>query len=171
MKSLKLSLLALAIFSTPLHADRELKCDPEQKREVRNSMIGFRSTLIFYTFKDQQAVMVVLIDNKDETFPVTAKVHLFDEGTTEEGLKKWINNQHSDGLFPDVPSPTFTAELPKEVARVTSHKEAGTSKNPGPRPGVYKNYEVQLFIDDHEVDGKFKLAAHKDMARVHVPSK
>ena len=30
-----------------------------EKREVRDSMMGPRNTLIFYTFKDQQAVLLV----------------------------------------------------------------------------------------------------------------
>ena len=163
--------IALFILSTSTYADRELKGEAAEKREVRHSMIGLRNTLIFYTFKDQQAVMVLLIDNKDETFPVTGKVHLFDESTTEEGLKKWINNQHSDGLFPDVPNPSSTTELPKDVLKVISHKKTGTSDNPGPRPGVFNHFEVELEIGDHEVEGKFKLSTFKEKSTVSVPAK
>ena len=51
-----------------------------------------------------------------------AKGYVPDEKTTEEGLKKWLNNQHSDGLFPEVPIPTSTGELPAGVCAVTGHK-------------------------------------------------
>jgi len=39
---------------------------------------------------------------------MTATVYIFDDSVTEDGLKKWLNNQHSDGLFVDVPEPTST---------------------------------------------------------------
>ena len=131
-------------------------------------MLGFRNTLIFYTFKDQQAILQLTIANQDETFPVTAKIHLFDKATTGEGLKKWINNQHSDGLFPDIPKPTFTGELPKGACKVTSHKQTGSSENPGPRKGTFKDFTVDLSIKAHRVDRQFNLSAFADTARVHV---
>lgn len=170
LKSL-IVVLAFAIISTPLYADRTLDQKKAEKLEVRHSMLGFRNTLVFYAFKDQQAILVLSIDNKDETFPVIGKIHLFDESTSEEGLKKWINNQHSDGLFPDVPKPTFTGELPKESCMVTSHKQTGMSNNPGPRKAAFEDFEVELSIKAHDSDKKFKLSAFTDTARVHVGKK
>ena len=132
-------------------------------------MMGFRNTLLFYTFKDQQAILTLSIGNTDETFPVQGKIHLFDNATTEEGLKKWINNQHSDGLFPDVPTPIFTGKLPEGSCKVTSHKQTGTSENPGPiSPATFKNYEVKLSVKEHAIDKKVKLSAFTDTAQVHV---
>ena len=163
--------LAFAIISTPLYADRILDGKKAQKLEVRHSMLGFRNTLLFYAFKDQQAILVLSIDNKDETFPVTGQIHLFDEATSEEGLKNWINNQHSDGLFPDVPKPIFTVELPKKSCRVASQKQTGMSMNPGPRKAAFRNFKVKLMIKAHGVDKKFKLSAFTDTARVHVGEK
>ena len=162
--------LVLAIISTPLYADRNLDGEKAEKLEIRHSMLGFRNTLLFYTFKNQQAILILSIDNKDETFPVKGKIHLFDDATTEEGLKKWINNQHSDGLFPDVPKPIFTEDLPKGSCRVTSHKQMGTSKNPTSE-AVFIEYEVQLSVKEHAIDKRFKLSAFTDTARVHVENK
>ncbi len=142
-----------------------------RKLEVRHSMLGFRNTLRFYTFKDQQAILVLSIGNKDETFPVTGKVHLFPDATTGEELKNWINNQHSDALFPDIPEPTFTGELPKGTCKVTSHKQTGLSKNPGPGKGAFKDFKVELSVKAYALDKKFKLPAFTDTARVHVESK
>jgi hypothetical protein len=153
----------------PAVADRVLDSAKAQKREVRHSMIGFRNTLLFYAFKDQQAVLTLSIGNKDETFPVKGRLYLFDDATTEEGLNKWINNQHSDGLYPDVPSPIVTEELPEETCKVTSHKQTGTSENPT-SPEIYKNYEVELSVKEHVVDKKAKLSAFTDTATVHVKS-
>jgi hypothetical protein len=170
-KSLIVALL-LTIISTPLYAGAERVLDQKkaEKLEVRHSMIGFRNTLLFYTFKDQQSILVLSIDNKDETFAVTGKIHLFDKATTEEDLKKWINNQHSDGLHPEIPKPTFTGELPKGSCKVTSHKKSGTSKNPT-SPVTFNNYEVKLSVKKHAVDKKLKLSAFTDTSQVHVKKK
>lgn len=157
------------VVKPPVVADRILDRKKAQRREVRHSMIGFRNTLLFYTFKDQQAVLTLSIGNTDETFPVKGKIHLFDAATTEEGLKKWVNNQHSDGLFPDVPTPVFTGELPGGSCRVTSHKQTGTSPNPT-SPDTFKNYEVTLSVKEHAIDTKVKLSAFTDTATVHVKS-
>ena len=173
MTNLKPAIVVLLLFtiSTPLYADRILDGKKAEKLEIRHSMLGFRNTLIFYTFKNQRAILRLSIDNKDESFPVTGKILLFDKATTEEGLKKWINNQHSDALFPDVPKPIFTGDLPKGTCKVTSHKQTATSKNPGPRKGNFKNFEVELSVKAHGIDEKFKLSAFTDTARVHVESK
>ena len=164
-------LLFLAALVAPLHAGPDLDGKKAEKLEVRHSMLGFRDTLLFYTFKGQRAILQLSISNKDESFAMTGKVHLFDGAATEEGLGKWINNQHSDGLFADIPEPIFSGDLPKGSCKVTSHKLLGTSKNPGPTGGSFKEHEVKFSISAHEVAGKFKLAAFTDTARVHIESK
>ena len=116
-------------------AVRQLDIKEAERKEVCYSMIGPRNTLIFYTFVDQQAILSLTIDNKDESFPVSGRVLLFDEETTEEGLKKWINNQHSDGLYPDIPDPIFTKVLPEGSCVVTAHKQLGITKDDGSSQG------------------------------------
>ena len=154
--------------------DRVLDRKKAKRLQVRHSMIGFRNTLLFYTFNDQQAILTLSIGNTDESFPVKGRIHLFDDATTEEGLKKWINNQHSDALFREVPTPIFTGELPEGSCRVTSHKQTGTSKNPTSldgNPEVYRNYEVKLSVKEYTIDKKARLSAFTDTATVHVKSK
>jgi len=158
------------VVTPPVAADRILDGKKAHKQEVRHSMIGFRNTLLFYTFKDQQAILTLSIGNTDETFPVKGKLHLFDPATTEEDLKKWINNQHSDALFPDVPTPVFTGKLPEGSCRVTSHKQTGMSKSPT-GPATFTNYEVKLSVKEHAIDKKVKLSTFTDTAKVHVKSK
>ena len=172
IRVLRLVLFLLAFAATPLtlHADRSLDGEKAEKLEIRHSQIGFRNTLLFYTFKDQQAILVLSIDNGDETFPIKGRIHLFEESTTGEDLKKWINNQHSDGLFPDVPEPVFTAELPKGSCTATSHKKTGTSENPT-SAAVFKDYEVKFSVKEHAVNGRFKLSAFTSTAWVHVEKK
>jgi len=158
------------VVKPPAAVDRILDRKKAQKLEIRHSMIGFRNTLLFYTFKDQQAILTLSIGNTDETFPVKGKIHLFGAATTEEGLKKWVNNQHSDGLFPDIPTPTFTGGLPDGSCSVTSHKQTGTSPSPT-SADIFKNYEVTLSVKEHAIDKKVKLSAFTDTATVHVKSK
>ncbi|MDG1873495.1 MAG: DUF1080 domain-containing protein [Mariniblastus sp.] len=141
------------------------------KIEIRQSMLGYRDTLLFYTLKKQRAILVVSIDNQDETFPMTGKLYQFKQGTTEEGLKKWINNQHSDGLFVDIPTPLSTENLPKEFCEVTATEQTGTSQNSGPRPGKFKDFKVTFAIKVQNVGKEFKLPAFTDTATVHVESK
>ena len=167
LKSLT-ALLVFAFVSAPLYADRLLDGEKAEKLEIRHSMLGFRNTLIFYSFNEQRAILVLSINNQDETFPITAKVQLFDKSTTKEELNKWINNQHSDGLFPDIPEPVFTGELPKGCCRVTSYKQTGTSKNPGPQTGLFKDFEVDLSVAAHNIEETFKLSAFTDTAQVHI---
>ena len=150
---------------------KQAKMQKPEKTEIRNSMLGYRDTLIFYLFKKQRAILAMSINNKDETFPVTGKVHLFDETVTEEGLKKWINNQHSDGLFPDIPKPILTKSLPPGFCTVTSSKQTGTSKNPGPRQATYKDFKLTISINAQDIDKDFKLPAFTDTAGVYVEGK
>ena len=147
---------------------RKLDVKNAEKKEGRHSMIGPRNTLIFYPFKEHQAILRLTIDNKDESFPVTGKVYLFDEKTTEQGLKKWINNQHSDGLYPEVPEPIYVEVLPEGSCVVTAHKQLGVTKDTGLRKVDFKNFQVDLSIKAHQVDDQFTLSAFTDSSHVYV---
>ena len=141
-----------------------------EKIEIRHSMLGYRDTLVFYSFKEQGAILVLKINNKDESFPVNGKVHLFDKQTTKEGLKKWINNQHSDALFIDAPQPLSTKELPAGFCKVTARKLTGKSENPGPGKGMFKDFEVGLSIKAQDIGKNFQIPVFTDTVRVHVKS-
>ena len=134
-----------------------------EKREVRDSMMGVRNTLIFYTFKGQQSVLLVSIDNKTKTFPITATVYNFSADVTAEGLKKWLNNQHSDGLFPDVPKPVATYKIPAASCSIKSHQLIDRSKH---RNGEYDNYTVKFHISEVTEKGVFKLIAFTGETKV-----
>lgn len=147
---------------------RELDAKEAVKKEVRYSMIGPRNTLIFYTFNDQQAILQLAIGNEDESFPVSGRVLLFSKETSEEGLKKWINNQHSDGLFPEVPTPILAEMLAAGACEVTSHKKLGVTKGSGLRKADYHNYEVMFSMKAQNVAGQFVLAGFTDSSKVLV---
>lgn len=167
ISKLVILILALATLSTSAFGQRLLDGKKAEKLEVRHSMVGFRNTLLFYTFGEEKAILVLSIGNEDETFPVTGKVHLFAPSTTVEGLGKWINNQHSDGLFVDIPMPESTEELPREACAVVSFEKVDLSRNPTDQ-AVFQDYEVKLSIKEQVVEGKFKLTEFTDTTRVHV---
>ncbi|MEE2990447.1 MAG: hypothetical protein VX715_07520 [Planctomycetota bacterium] len=136
-----------------------------QKLEVSSSLGGFRNTLIFYTFQDQKAVLKIVIDNKSTKFPVAATLYTFAENVTEEGLKKWLNNQHSDGLFVDVPEPTANHKIAAGSCKTLSHKFIDQAKSPF---GKYDNYSVAFQIRRVAKTGKFRVKDFTDKATVHL---
>lgn len=161
------TLLCLPLGAEPTAAERTLTKDKAERKQVTSSMIGARDTLLFYTFGEQKAVLRLRIDNKTARFPVKGTVYLFAPTTTAEGLAKWLNNQHSDGLFPEVPEPTLTTKLPDGTCKVTELKLAeGKEKKPN---GIFSKYEVKVAVKSHAVKGQFTLKAFEDLANVLVP--
>ena len=168
--------LLIAIFSF-LNAQAEGEKEPMRtldidngnpsKLEVWHSMIGFRNTLVFYTFDDQKAVVKLNIGNQDTKFPVKTTIYLFPENTTAKGIGKWLNNQHSDGLFPDVPRPEKMIEIDNK-ASVKNFKELEKKELRGKKFIAYEvNIEVDAFSDKTNV----KLNSFKLTTKVHVPVK
>jgi hypothetical protein len=144
-------------------ADKEVK-----KLVVTQSQIGYRNTLVFYTFPEQQAVLRVSIDNKDTTFPLAATLYTFAADVSEDGLAKWLNNQHSDGLFADVPEPTATAEIPAKSLKLIAHKRAGQEKVFN---GTFDKYMVEFQMSmAPELKGA-QIEDFKDSVPVFVKAK
>lgn len=141
------------------------------KVEIRHSMLGYRDTLVFYSYPDAPAILVLQIGNEDESFPMKGTVHLFEKATPEEGLKKWINNQHSDALHIDAAKPVFTKKLSDDFYKVGAKKQMETRENPGPNGGVFVDYQISFSIQEQVIHERFALPAFTDTARVYVKSK
>lgn len=146
--------------------ERALDVAKAEKKEVAHSMIGIRNTLLFYIWKDQQTALRLSINNDSTKFPVQATVYLFDPDTTGETIDRWLNNQHSDGLFMDAAKPEKTVELPASSAKVTVHKLLDPNKKE--RNGVFSAYEVTVEVTDPAADDGFLLKDFKDTAKVFV---
>ncbi len=159
--------IILAISGPALAAERLLLKKEAERKEIRHSMIGPRDTLLFYTFADQKAVLRLQIGNGDLSFPVSGKLYLFGPKTTAEELAKWLNNQHSDGLFPEVPEPSGTFDLPEGACKVTGRKLQGEERQ-GPQGLTFQDYKVDLSVEDHSVEGKFEIKGFEDEAGVFV---
>ena len=157
---------------TPILGDQankilKLNSDPP-KVEIRYSMIGYRDTLIFYTFKEENAVLRVNIDNKSKTFPITAKLYLFDHEIESEGIKKWLNNQHSDALFGDAPMPTATHQIPSNRLKVTGFDYRKTVEESF---GVFDEYSVNFRLRSVNHIKGVRLKPFKGQASVMIKKK
>ena len=136
-----------------------------KKTEVTDSMIGFRDTLRFYEFADKRAILLVRIDNRDTNFTTTAKLYLFEDGTTAEAMAKWVNNQHSDGLFADAPDPKASHDIPAASCKVKAHAIAEQVDAPN---GKFTSYTVTFEIKDVPEFGGYTLKDFTDKATVNI---
>ncbi|MCR9116243.1 MAG: hypothetical protein NXI22_04740 [bacterium] len=173
MKTLFASLAVVCLLISPSFAEegksKEKLLDAKEKGvhklAVSYSQIGPRNTLVFYTFPKQQAVLRVMIDNKSKDFPISAKVHLFADDVTEDGLKKWLNNQHSDGIYPEVPEPVATHNLPTKASAIKSSKLV---KESNPSFGAFADYLVEFRIaSSMQIEG-VEVKEFVDTAEVHL---
>jgi hypothetical protein len=160
--SLLLGTASLQAAETTLNA----KAEGVKKEQVLDSMMGYRDTLLFYTFAAEKAVLVVNIGNKSDKFPMTAKLHIFAKEATAEGLSNWINNQHSDGLFPEVPKPTATHEFPATSCVVVTNKIIEAKK--AAHNGTFNHYSVDFKIENVPAFGVIKIKDFTDTASVNV---
>jgi hypothetical protein len=152
----------------PAANERILSVESAKKEQIRHSMTGFTTTRLFYTIADQKAVLILKIDNSNTTFPTTATVVLFAPDATEENIAKWINNQHSDGLFIDPAEPISTTTLPPETCSVKEHEKlVEQQKNPSDQT-PYNDYKVKLSIKEHHEPNQFKLTAFDVETNVFV---
>ena len=164
-----ISTIILCLFSlTPTFAAEEKNqnlLQNSEKTEVRQGMTGPRSTLQFHTFAKEHAVLVLEIDNEKTDLPISSKVVLFDDRATKEGIELWINNQHSDGIFPEVPMPVATVQLPKDTA-VVKHRETKGSHRA--QDGNYTDYTLKISVKKHIEEDKFTLAPFETTAKIYI---
>lgn len=155
------------ICSGSLHAAITLDTSAEQvkKIEVSQSMMGYRDTLRFYLFHDSKAILVVTIGNKNTEFPISAKLYEFAENTTADALDKWVNNQHSDGLFVDIPKPVTSHQIPVSSCMMKSHdliEQVQASS------GEFKRYSVTFEIKDVAPTEDLTIKGFTDTVNVFV---
>lgn len=139
--------------------------DSVAKQEVRHSMLGVRDTVVFYSFPKQKAVLRVRIGNADTQFPLTAVLHTFAATTTAEGLKKWVNNQHSDARFVDAAKPVAKHDIPAALLKVESSRKTGRSQQ---HNGAFDDYKVKFRLGDFAPEGGPELKGFTGEATVHV---
>lgn len=136
------------------------------KLEVRVSQIGYRDTLLFYTFEQPRIIVKFQIGNQDKKFPMTGTIYVFAADVTREQMDKWLNNQHSDALFPEVPKPLATHPIPANACQVTEHKFLDRGKF---GLGEFENYDVRFSVKDHTDKSGIQVKAFSGATKVHIP--
>lgn len=63
------------------------------------SPLRYGTTQIFYSFVKENTVLHVMLKNTDTSFPISARVVRFQDGSDEELLNKWISNNYSDAVY------------------------------------------------------------------------
>ena len=148
-------------------ATLNVKGDGVKKMVANRTRGGFPAARVFYTLADQHAVVKIHINNKSDKFPISGTVYQFDPDVTAEGLAKWLNNQHSDGLFPDIPEPFATHKLPADSLQVVSSKVLGQIQG-GIRNDTYDKYMVEFALKETKLKMDLTVAAFADSATVFV---
>ena len=146
----------------------DIESDDVKKLEVSQTFGGFRETQIFYTFPKENVILKLRIDNKNKDFAVTGKVIVFPKSTTAEGLAKWLNNQHSDGLYPDIPLPITTLDMAKDIC---SSRNAKFTEKIDSRLGSFDSYSIDFEVKDVERIGNYKISGFSGKATVHLKNK
>ena len=144
----------------------DVKGDGVKRIEANQTQIGFSSSRIFYTLGGQSVVVVMHIDNESEKFPVAGKVYQFAKGVTADDLGKWVNNQHSDGLFPEIPEPVAVHQLKADSIKTLSSKRIGQEKG-GFQGETYDKYTVEFEASTVELTKNLRLKTFKDAATVY----
>lgn len=113
------------------------------------STYEYGPTQKFYHFTNEQSVITVRADNTSNNFDanVVVVVNVFNESETVESIGKWINNQHSDGIFGDAPEPLVSFPLPADKFSITS--SAFIDHAMGFSGNEYDNYVLEIYIDNY----------------------
>ncbi|MFA5941810.1 MAG: hypothetical protein WC809_20875 [Sinimarinibacterium sp.] len=127
---------------------------------------GYGPTLDFVIFPNQSAAVRLRIDNVSP-FTVSASVNLFERRAE---IDKWINNQYSDALEPDAPSPIEVYDISGSVT-VTSTAFVRTEDDPTRDDDAsFDVYAIEYSIADAGDPGVYTLAGYAGTTEVYVAS-
>lgn len=123
----------------------------------------------FYAFPDLRVVVVVHVNPASaDQIETTAVVHCFDAATDPAGIEKWINNQHSDALHPEVPEPRRSIAV--DPARLHAKVEGPLEHEVGGGGDEYDRYRVDFTIDGF-TDGDLTVKPSRGSAAAFVRTK
>ena len=126
-------------------------------------------TLKLYNIQGQKAVIKIRINNESDDFDTSVVVYVFDSSLEGEKIKKWLNNQYSDGVFSDAPIPIGTYRLSADQYSINSYSLINhTVESYGDE---YDNYDIELYVDNVFEDEVYYLKSFISEVIVHVQTK
>ena len=129
----------------------------------------YRSTLQIYHFPAQNAVLMIEFDNTTSAFDASAVLHLFESSASEQDVSRWINNQHSDGLFINPAQPLQSHPIGSQHITITSSAYAENLS--GFNGDEYEKYQIEFTVANLlEVDA-FHLNGFSDQADVYLQTR
>lgn len=166
---LSLALAWIAVAPAAGAAERRVAITADTKAtEVSRyfSPLAHGPTKKFYVVPESNAVVVVA--TVDGTGDAAATIHLFPADVTAEGISKWINNQYSDALYPDVPKPLRSVPVPGE----RFHTKVGPplEHERGESGDEYDRVRVEFTIDAFE-DGDLGVVASRGFLDAFIRTK
>ncbi len=129
----------------------------------------YRSTLQIYHFPSKNAVLMIDFDNTKNQFTPTAVLHLFATEATPDQVAKWINNQHSDGLFVDPARPQQSVSINSNNIAITS--SAYVESLTGYNGDEYEKYQVEFTVANYLEADTFHLNGFSDQAAVYLQTR
>ncbi|MCA9830734.1 MAG: hypothetical protein R3B97_11835 [Dehalococcoidia bacterium] len=123
-------------------------------------------TQIFYVLAEDAAMVRVQFPADSTDFRFSVTVYLFEDGTTADRIGQFVNNLHSDALYPDPPRPTSQTTIPASALVVLASDLTGHTV--GSQGDEYDDYAVKFQVDAHVQPGLFSLAAFDSVVGVHV---
>lgn len=132
-------------------------------------IVRFRSTLQFYHFEEKNAVLLIEFDNQTRDFERTAGIVLFDANASKDGVSKWINNQHSDGLYFDYAKPMATFPLGPDAISITS--SAFVEKLTGDSDDEYEQTRIEFTVSNLSEPDSYFLNGFADQTVVYLQTR
>jgi hypothetical protein len=94
---------------------------------------------------------VVVVSTGDGTSINSAKIFLFPDESSVEGMERWGNSQHSDALFPDAAEPISSIDIPGRSFRAQASPPIEHEVGPG--GDEYDRVRVDFSVDAFETEG------------------
>ena len=162
-------LVGLAVGPATFAAERRVAITGETPATEVNryfSPLAHGPTKKFYVLAELNVVVVLAtVDGKADA---SATIHLFPATATADGIAKWINNQHSDALHPDVPTPVRSVSVPGD----RFHTKVGPplDHERGESGDEYDRVRVEFTIDAFE-DGDLTVEASRGFLDAFIRTK
>lgn len=133
---------------------------------------SYGSTVRFYHFTEQNAVLMLTFPNDDTSFEMIGTLYLFSDSATAESIRLWINNQTSDGLYSGVAEPVSDISMATNQYTILSTDYIGSTTAygwDGTGPGYnFDNYSVDFQLETMSQPGSFQLPGFAGNVTVHV---